>query len=73
MSPDVVTRSGRVERLRERLDPTISTLAKWADENPDAMRRLLSDPALQRQLLAALDDVVGPGAEGDRASGAEVG
>jgi hypothetical protein len=41
------------------LDPVVSTVSRWADENPEVMRRLLRDPVLRKQLLAAIDDVVG--------------
>ena len=37
-----------------RLDPTIATISKWADDDPTAMLRLLNDSQLQRQLLDAL-------------------
>ncbi len=49
----------RHQQIWGALDPTIATVARWADENPAVMRRLLTDPALQRQLLGALDNVVG--------------
>jgi hypothetical protein len=37
-----------------RLDPTIATISRWADDDPEAMQKLLSDPLLQRQVLDAL-------------------
>ena len=49
-----------------RLDPVVARLAQWADEDPVAMRRLIRDPKLRTQLLAALDAVV-PG-EGEAAT-----
>lgn len=42
------------------LDPVVATLSRWADEDPEAMRRLLSDAALRAQLERAIVDVVGP-------------
>ncbi len=53
--------AGRRERIWGRLDPVISTLARSADEDPAAMRRLLDDPMLQWQLLLALEAVTGDG------------
>ncbi len=43
------------------LDPDIATLARWADEDPAAMRRLLADERLRVLLGNALDDVKGTG------------
>lgn len=37
----------------------LATVSRWADEDPEAMAWLLSDPALQRLLMAALEDVAG--------------
>ncbi|MDF1665845.1 MAG: hypothetical protein P1V97_29080 [Planctomycetota bacterium] len=37
-----------------RLDPDIESISQWADQNPKAMYRLLSDPQLQKQLLTAM-------------------
>ncbi len=56
----------RRDRIGGRLDPVVSTLSRWADENPEVMRRLLTDPVLRQQLLDALDDVVGGGREEKR-------
>jgi hypothetical protein len=52
--------AGRRDRLWEALDPVLAKQIAWADADPDAMRALLRDPIRQRQILAALDDVVGP-------------
>ena len=60
----------RRDRILGQLDPHVGTLARWADEHPEAMRRLLTDPEMQRLLLAALDDVVGPADEGEQVAGA---
>ena len=49
----------RQDRIGWGLDPVVSTLSRWADEAPEVMRRLITDPVLQRQLLGALDEVVG--------------
>ncbi len=46
------------------MDPGISRLAGWADEDPATMRRLLTDPELRAQLLAAIDDLA-PEAKGE--------
>ncbi len=46
------------------IDPSISRLAGWSDEDPQTMRRLLTDPELRAQLLAAIDDLV-PEAKGE--------
>lgn len=43
------------------LDPVVATLSRWADEDPEAMRRLLADAELRAQLDRALRDVVGQG------------
>ena len=51
-------------RIGWRVDPGISRLAGWADEDPQTMRRLLTDPELRGQLLAAIDDLV-PEAKGE--------
>ncbi len=51
----------RRDRIGGRLDPVVSTLSRWADENPEVMGRLLTDPVLQQQFLAALDEIVGGG------------
>ena len=52
-----------------RLDPVVATLARWADEDPAAMRRLLRDAELRGQFAAALDDVaVAPSAADDPAA-----
>jgi len=50
----------RRDRILGRLEPVVSRVAGWADEDPAAMRRLLVDDEFRRHLLAALDDVVGP-------------
>ena len=50
--------AGRRERIWGRLDPVVATVACWADEDPPAMRRLLSDVELRAHLLTALDDLV---------------
>ena len=50
----------RRDRIGWRLDPVVSRLSAWSDEDPVAMRKLLTDPVLQRQVLEAIDDVVGP-------------
>jgi len=50
----------RRDRIGWRLDPVASTLARWTDDAPEVMRRLLTDDVLRRQLLNALEDVVGP-------------
>ena len=56
--------TSRRARIQWRLvDPVIATLARWADEDPVAMRRLLEDAQLRGQLLAAIQDVVRPGGE----------
>ncbi len=49
----------RREQIWGRLDPAITTLARWADENPDAMRRLLSEPQLRQRLGRVLEELVG--------------
>ena len=51
-------------RIGWRVDPGISRLSRWADEDPQTMRRLLTDPELRTQLLAAIDDLV-PEAKGE--------
>lgn len=54
----------RRARIQWRLvDPVIATLARWADEDPAAMRRLVEDDQLRGQLKAAIRDVVGLGEE----------
>ncbi len=55
-------------RIGWRVDPGISRLAGWADEDPQTMRRLLTDPELRGHLLAAIDDLV-PEAKGEEGSG----
>jgi hypothetical protein len=35
----------------------LALLSKWADEDPEAMAWLLSDPVLQRLLLTVIRDV----------------
>ncbi|MBX3467262.1 MAG: hypothetical protein KF878_10240 [Planctomycetes bacterium] len=52
--------AARRDLIIGKLDPIVSTIARWADESPDAMRRLLTDDALRAQVVAALSDVVGP-------------
>ena len=47
------------------LDPDIATLARWADEDPTVMRRLLADERLRVLLGNALDDVKGKTPEAD--------
>lgn len=48
-----------------RLDPVVSTVARWSDEDPAAMRRLLEDGELRAQVARALEDLIeredGPG------------
>ena len=65
--------SGHVRTRRDKigwgLDPVVSTLSRWADESPETMRRLLTDPELQRLLLRAIDDVVGGASEQSLKSG----
>ena len=56
----------RRDALWGRLDPAIATVSRWADDDPAAMRRLLSDPELQAQLRRALDDLA-PDADHDQA------
>lgn len=51
----------RRDRILGRLDPVVSTVSRWADEDPEAMRRLLTDVELRAQLGRAIEDVVGPG------------
>ena len=54
-----LSRQGVERRIKiwGRMDPGISRLAGWADEDPETMRRLLTDPELRAQLLAAIDDL----------------
>ncbi len=49
--------TGRRERIWGRLDPVVATVARWSDEDPAAMRRLLSDPELRAHLATALNDL----------------
>lgn len=46
----------------------MATLARWADESPEAMRRLLTEADLQGQMLGAIADVIGPADEGRAAA-----
>lgn len=43
------------DRLFARRDPLVARVAGWADEDPMAMRCLLTDPVLRAQLLDALN------------------
>lgn len=54
--------ASRRARIQWRLvDPVIATLARWADEDPVAIRRLLEDTPLRWQLLEAVRDVMEQG------------
>ena len=41
--------------------PLLGRLSKWADEDPKAMRYLLTDPELRADLLKAIDEVMPKG------------
>lgn len=58
----------RRDRIGWRLDPVVATLSRWADESPEAMRRLLRDAELRAQLERAIADVLGEGGEGPAAA-----
>ena len=47
--------------------PLLGRLSKWADEDPKAMRYLLTDAELRADLLKAIDEVIpeARGEEGD--------
>ena len=47
-----------------RVLPLLGRLSKWADEDPKAMRYLLTDPELRADLLRAIDEVI-PEARGE--------
>ena len=40
-------------------DPVVTTVARWADEDLQAMRRLLTDDRIRALLGRALDDAKG--------------
>ena len=65
--------AARRDRIYGRLDPVVSMLARWADESPEAMRRLLTEGELRAQLLAALDAVVPDAGEGDASASVQAG
>jgi hypothetical protein len=50
-----------------RLDPVVSRIASWSDEDPRAMLRLLDDAELRSQLRSALLEIV-PGTGADSAN-----
>jgi len=41
-------------------DPHTKKISEWTDQDPDAMRRLCTDPHIQSAVLLALDEIISP-------------
>ena len=61
-----MSRQGVERRIKicGRVLPLLGRLSKWADEDPKAMRSLLTDAELREDLLKAIDEVI-PEARGE--------
>ena len=66
MMPVITISEDTYRKLQDLAEPfvdnnpesVISRLAAWADEDPDVMRKLLTDDVLRQQVLAAIEDVM---------------